>query len=335
MLEATKKIECAAESEDMIQQGLNRKAARRNLIEQVLPFVGIVLLVVLFTILTKGRFIEAKNLDLLLKQCFTMVIVMIGAAFLYAMGTLDMAMGAVMSVSALLITKLYIAGVPLILSLLAGIIVSAVLMSITAFAKNYLKIDTFIASLCVMSISTGIVSLSTKVERTFFPYSMAPWLNEPVTKIIVLVVLLAAGFIGFKYTSFSRSLKAIGGNRMVAQASGIRVKRIALLAYIVSGVLLGIASLFEVVRGGVADISVGAGMNLNVIVGLVLGGFPLHGGSRARFSAPIIGALMITALTNGLALLGQANYLGYAIRGILLIVVVSLAYDRSKGKLVT
>jgi ribose transport system permease protein len=71
------------------------------------------------------------------------------------------------------------------------------------------------------------------------------------------------------------------------------------------------------------------------MIGLVLGGFPLAGGARSRFSAPIIGALMITALTNGLALMGQANTIGYAIRGILLIIVVSMSYDKSDGELIT
>jgi ribose transport system permease protein len=335
MIKTAKTQELTGVSEDSIQMLLNRKATVKERISLILPYIGIMFLILFFTITTKGRFIEAKNLKLLLNQCFTMAVVVVGATFLYAMGNMDMGIGGVMSVSALVISALFLKGVPLLISLLSGIAVSCIFMSITALAKNYLGIMPFIASLCVMNISTGIVSVSTKVERTIFPYSKALWLDTTPAKIITLVFVIAIGYTFFKYTSFGKSLKAIGGNSTVAKISGIRIYHATTLAYIMSGVTIGIASLFAVVRGGVADVSIGSGMNLNVMIGLVLGGFPLSGGARSRFSAPIIGAMMVTVLTNGLALMGQANTIGYAIRGILLIIVVSMTYDKSDGELIT
>ena len=106
------------------------------------------------------------------------------------------------------------------------------------------------------------------------------------------------------------------------------------MAYITIGITIGVASLFAVIRGGEADISIGTGVNLNVMIAVVLGGFPLYGGANARFSAPIIGALMVTVLTNGLSMMGQANSLGYAVKGILFIIVVGLTYEKSNGKLI-
>ena len=335
MQESTKTLEPNISADDLIQQDLNKKATRRERIAMLLPYVGIVFLIVFFILTTKGGFIKPSNITLLLNQCFTMVIIMVGAVFLYSMGSLDMAIGSVMSLSALVISLLYINGVPLLLSLLGGIIASALFMSITATAKSYLHVDPFIASLCVMNIGAGIVSATAKVERIVFPYSRALWLDSTYTKVIVLVLVIAAGFTLFKYTSFSKSLKAIGGNPAVARASGIKVERVTLLAYIVTGVAIGIASLFAVVRGGIADTSIGSGMNLNVMIAIVLGGFPLSGGSHARFSAPIVGALMVTILINGLALMGYANATGYAVRGILFIVVVAMTYEKSKGKLIS
>ena len=321
-------------AEDIIQLELNRKAMRKDRVAVVLPYVGIVFLAIFFIIATGGRFVTISNLGLLLNQCLIMVIVMSGAVFLYTMGSLDMAIGSVMSISALVISVLYSNNVPLIISVLLGIITAAVSMSITAFAKCYLRIDPFIASMCVMNICAGIVSASAKVKRITFPYSTAQWLNAPLTKIIVLVLVVSVGFILFRYTSFSKSLKAIGGNPVVAKASGINVTRVTVLAYIVTGIAVGIASLFAVVRGGIADASVGSGLNLNVMIAVVLGGFPLYGGAHARFSAPIVGALMITVLINGLALMGQANALGYAVRGVLFIIVVALTCEKNKGKLI-
>jgi ribose transport system permease protein len=334
MQELSGKQQSTAVSEDEIQEILNRKAIRKDRITQLLPFIGIVVLIAFFMVTTKGRFLGAANLKLLLNQCFTMVIVMVGAVFLYSLGSMDMALGAVMGVSALVITVLYTMGIPLLISLMAGIATSILFMSVTALAKTKLHVDPFIASLCVMNVCNGIVMAVSKVGKPVFPYSKAPWLNLWNTKIVVLILVVAIGYVLFNYTAYGKSLKAIGGNPMVAHISGIKVDRVTLLAYVTVAVTLGIASLFAIVRGGLADTSVGAGVNLDVMVAVVLGGFPLSGGANAKFSAPIIGALMVTILINGLAMMGQANVLGYAVKGVLFIVVVALTYEKSNGKLI-
>ena len=207
-------------------------------------------------------------------------------------------------------------------------------MCITATAKNYLKLNPFIASLCVSNISSGIVVAVTKQGKITFPYSKAPWLNNTSTKVLVLIALILIGYVLYNYTGFGKSLKAIGGSPVVARISGVKVEKVTYLAYILIGVMIGISALFTVSRSGAVDPSVGSSMNLNVMIAIVLGGFPLSGGANARFSAPLIGALMVTVLTNGLAMMGQANALGYGIKGLLFIIVVALTYEKSKGKLI-
>ena len=321
-------------SEDGIQQKLNRDAMKKERLTQILPYAGIVILTVLFTALSKGKFISAENLNLLLNQCFTMVIIIIGATFLYSLGALDMALGQVLGVSSLVMTLLLNMGLPLIVCLAAGMAVAVGFMCITATAKNYLKLNPFIASLCVSNICSGIVSAVTKKGKVIFPYSKAPWLNDASVKIIVLVILIAAGYLIYSYTAFGKSLKAIGGNPVVSRISGIKVERTTLLAYIVMGITLGIAALFTVARAGAVDPTVGSSTNLNVMVAIVLGGFPLNGGANARFSAPIIGSLMVIILTNGLGMMGQASALGYGIKGLLFIIVIAVTYEKSKGRLI-
>ena len=151
---------------------------------------------------------------------------------------------------------------------------------------------------------------------------------------LVLIALILIGYVLYNYTGFGKSLKAIGGSPVVARISGIKVEKVTYLAYILIGVMIGISALFTVARSGAVDPSVGSSMNLNVMIAIVLGGFPLSGGANARFSAPLIGALMVTVLTNGLAMMGQANALGYGIKGLLFIIVVALTYEKSKGKLI-
>ena len=148
-------------------------------------------------------------------------------------------------------------------------------------------------------------------------------------------MLIGAGYFLFNYTGFGKSLKAIGGNTTAARISGIRVERCIFLAYAAIGFTLAVGGLFTVVRAGIADTAVGGGLNLNVMTAIVLGGFPLSGGANAKFHAPLVGALTVTILTNGLGLLGYANAVGYAIKGLLFIIVVALTYEKSKGKLIS
>jgi ribose transport system permease protein len=207
-------------------------------------------------------------------------------------------------------------------------------MCVTATAKNYLKVDAFIASLCVGSAASGIVVSVTKGAKVTFPYSRALWLSNTSVKIVVLAALILVGYILYTRTAFGKSVKSIGGNPTVARISGIHVEKTTYLAYSALGVAVSIGALFTVARSGAVDASIGSGMNLNIMIAVVLGGFPLSGGANARFSAPIIGALIVTVLTNGLAMMGQANALGYGVKGLLFIIVVVLTYEKSKGKLI-
>jgi ribose transport system permease protein len=207
-------------------------------------------------------------------------------------------------------------------------------MCVTATAKNYLRLDPFIASMCVGNIAQGIVIAATKNGKITFRYSDAPWLNLVSSKILVLMILVAVGYVLFNYTIFGKSLKAMGGSQIVSRISGINVKKNTYLAYMSLGIAAAIGGLFTVARVGAVDPSIGSSMNLNIMIAIVLGGFPLSGGANARYSAPLIGALMVTVLTNGLAMMGQANALGYGIKGFLFLMVVALTYERSKGKLI-
>ena len=323
-------------SEDQIQAELLAKTRQKERVALMLPYMGLVLLTALFTALTGGRFLTGDNLATLLDQCFVMVVVIIGGAFLYAIGGLDMAIGTVMALSAMVFTLLLNAGISFVVAMLAALALSIAFMSVTALTRNYLRVTPFIASMCVMNVCQGIVlTVTGKLGRIVFPFSRYTWLNSTAVKIVFLIVLITAGYILFNFTSFGKSLKAVGGNPQVAKISGIKVRKVVWLAYVVVSITMTLGAIFSLPRVGQADISVGSGMNLNIMTAIVLGGFPLTGGANARFSAPIVGALTVSVLTNGLGMMGESSYMGYAVKGVLFLVVVALTYEKSKGKLIS
>jgi len=106
------------------------------------------------------------------------------------------------------------------------------------------------------------------------------------------------------------------------------------LSFVMLGICIGIAAFFTLLRNGLVNAASGTGVQINVMVAIVLGGFPLAGGARARLPAAIVGALMVTILTNGLILMGLNPEWGNFAKGVLFLIVVALTYDKSKGKLV-
>ena len=323
-------------SQEEIQLVLDAKARRKQRITMVLPYVGIVLLLLFFSLFTDGKFFQIDNFKLLVSQCFTTTIVVMGCAFLYAEGCLDMAVGAVMAVSTLVLTRSILnLQLPIGIALLLAVVVSIFFMSITALTKNFLHVEAFVASMCILYLCSGIVQISEADGTTYFPYSAYKYFDSPVIKTVTLIVLFGIGYVLFNYTRVGKSLKAIGGNSVVAKISGINLNWFNWIADTLCAVTLAIAGLFSVVRTGQVDSAAGSGLNLNVITAVVLGGSPLTGGTNSRFLSPVLGSLMVTILTNGLALMGYANAIGYFIKGVMFLVVVGLTYERSKGKLIS
>jgi len=294
------------------------------------------LLFVFFSFSTNGKFFQKENFEILLSQSYTVVMVIMGCAFMYAAGGLDMAIGAVMSVGILvMVLSTTVLNIPPALAFILSLVVTIGGMSITAIARNQLNLDPFIASLCVLYAGQGIVQLSTAKGVIYVPYSIYAHLNTPTVKIIVMITVLCIGYILFNYTRVGKSLKAIGGNVQVAKISGINDKIYIWIAYVLAGVTLAIAGFFSMLRVGMVDTAAGGALNLNVITAIVLGGMPLAGGANSKFLSPVLGGLMVTILTNGLALMGYANSVGFLFKGILFLVIVSLTYERSKGKLIS
>jgi len=332
MIEKTMSYE---QDQVQIQLTLDSIARRKNRIGMVLPYFGVVLLIVFFTALTNGKFLKGDNIELLLNQCFTTVIVVMGCAFLYAEGCLDMAVGSVMGISSMVLTLCLIElHLPLVVSFLIGAIVSVVFMSITALTKNILKVEPFVASMCVNYVCSGIIQVRTAKGNMVFPFSSYAYLNEPLIKIMVIIILGAVCAILFNRTRIGKNLKIMGGSTTVARISGINLNLYNWLAYAICAITLAIAGLFSVIRVGQVDNAAGAGLSLNIITAVVLGGSPLTGGTKSRFLSPILGAIMVTLLTNGLSIMGYSNSIGYLLKGLIFLVVVGITYERSKGKLI-
>ena len=156
----------------------------------------------------------------------------------------------------------------------------------------------------------------------------------PAAAFTVLFLVFCLGWYLFNRTKLGKYQKAIGGNETVAALSGVNTRRYIILSHVILGICASIAAVFSVARSGAVAANSGAGLELDVLVALVLGGMPLSGGSRARIRAAVIGALTVTALQNGLTLVGVEASIVEGITGVLFIVCVAFTFVRKPGDIV-
>ena len=149
-------------------------------------------------------------------------------------------------------------------------------------------------------------------------------------KITLLVVAFIVCYLLFEKSWIGKANKAIGGNPLAAQQAGVNVARTRMIAYLISGVTVGVAAFVLMARAGSVSTSTGQGLEMNVITALVLGGVPLSGGSRAKMSGALIGSLSVIILRNGLIILGVNERIIEGIQGLVLLIIVFLTYVKNK-----
>jgi ribose transport system permease protein len=292
---------------------------------------------VFFVISTHGGFLAKSNLSNLVEQCFTVAVVAVGASFIYASGSMDISVGAVMALAELVLAYMMNSGrsYPIPVLLLAAICVSVICMLINGVVSTYLRVPAMVVSLCMMNVCTGIVTTAVAKKDLYVPYFDYSFLNSSLIKGSILLLIIAAGWILFHKTRIGRSLKAAGGNSVAAEESGIDCRKTIVLGFLILGICLGIAAFFSLVRVGVVTGSTGGGLGLNILVAIVLGGFPLTGGAKSRMIGAVVGAFTVTTLSNGMALLNIDTNIAALVKGVLFLTIVAISYDKSNGRIVS
>ena len=321
-------------SED-IQEVLIKKQKRKELISTLLPYTGLLFITVFLIFATNGLLIKQSNMVNLINQCFTVMIVGVGAVFVYAHGGMDFSVGAscglAQYVCVFLLTKL---GLPLPIAILGAIATGVIASSLVGSASIVLRVPAFVTSLCVRAICAGVLSMLVNGQggQMAIDYKKYLIFNNSFLRLAVLVIMIAFVYYFFEKTSLGKSEKMMGGNILTAFHSGIKINKNRILAYAIMGASVGIAAFFQVMRLGTVSSNSGSGLEFDIMIAMVLGGFPMAGGSAAKLNAVIVGAATITILSNGLILWGIDVSIVNGIKGLLLIAIVALSYDRSSLK---
>ena len=272
-------------------------------LRKFVPFLGIVLMVIIFQICSDGRLLTRGNINSILNQTVYVAIMAFGAVFVYAHGGMDLSYGGVIGFSVLISILVANTGVPVLVVFLSGIGAALVWFLLNGFVSVYLKVSPFITSLCIMYMCRGILNTVCAAQKYSIPVYLYEYDNQTL-KLFALIAVFAVCYLLFEKSPIGKQNKAIGGNPLAAKQAGVNVNAMRMLAYTISGITVGIAGFILMARAGSVSTSTGQGLEMNVITALVLGGVPLSGGSQVKMYGALIGGFSVILLRNGLIILG-------------------------------
>ena len=289
----------------------------------------IVIFIVLFVVMSifAPNFFTGNNMVNILRQVSISGICAVGMTFVMLTGGIDLSVGAILGVSGVLTAMMMLKGIPSLLASIIALALGVVIGGITGAIIHYIEIPPMIATLGTMTSLRGVAYLITGGTPVFGfdeSYSKIGQGHVGVIPIpvIILAIVYAIGIFVLSKTKFSRYVYGIGGNQEVARLSGIKVARVKIAVYAISGFCSALAGLVMLGRVNSGQPRAGESSEMDVITAVVLGGVSLNGGV-GNLSHVIFGVLIIGVLTNGMTMMAVDDYWQRVVKGLILLLAVS------------
>lgn len=290
--------------------------------DALLPFIILIAMLLLFTFTTGGAIFSGNNLMLILKQTLNVIIAALGMVFVAALGATDITQGSLVGFAGACATVVAI-GHGLVPAIVTAIVAGLLSGCFLGIVNARFKVPSFMCSLSMLIAlrSMATVAMGGSSSGLTVPSFIIALDNNSI-KIPIVVLLIVIVWYVFNYTPFGAYCRAIGENENAVKFSGVNVTKIKVIAFALSGMFTGIASLFVLARVGGCSTTLGLGFEMRVMMAMFIGGIPVEGGSGTKLYKMIVGAFMITLLENGLVLSGSSGSITQLIRGIVLLAVV-------------
>ncbi|MEM8854589.1 MAG: ABC transporter permease [Pseudomonadota bacterium] len=295
----------------------------------VLSIAGFFVVVCVFFGLTTDAFLTAPNLLNLLRQSAPILIVAVAMTFVITTGGIDLSVGSILGLVNALCAIALAAGLPWPLAVVLMLALGAGIGAFNGFFIAYEGIPAFIVTLAGLSAIRGFALLLTEGYSVpidsglFFVEIGRGWLfGIPFPAIVALAVALA-GYLALAHTPFGRYITGVGANEEAVRRSGINVRRIKLMAYVLTGTAAAAAGLVIAARLGSGSSNAGVMFELEVIAAVVLGGPNLFGG-RGTIIGTILGALTIAVISNGLILSHISPFFTQIVTGAIILAAIWL-----------
>lgn len=299
-----------------------------------LGLAGVLLaMVVLFSVLS-SHFLSYATFSTLANQIPDLMVLAVGMTFVLIIGGIDLSVGSVLALAASVVSVAILGwGWGVLPAALLGMACAALVGSLTGAITVAWRIPSFIVSLGVLEVARGGAYQLTDSRTAYIGDALA-WMSEPLafgispSFLIALLVIVVAQLVLVR-TVFGRYLVGIGTNEEAVRLAGVDPRPYKIMVFALMGMFAGLAALFQISRLEAADPNAGAGLELQVIAAVVIGGTSLMGG-RGSVVSTFFGVLIISVLAAGLAQIGASEPTKRIITGAVIVIAVVLDTYRSR-----
>lgn len=311
------------------------KSIHKETFVKIAPLIGLIFLGLIFLVLGTIKGINISyGLQAIINQSVIVAIVATGAIFIYTLGSFDISLGASTAVSALVGGMAYLKTESLLVMFLVCVGVAILVAIINSFMAALFNLPVFVTTVAMLSVLNAIVLLLIGMNGTgseiSVPSVAVTHLDTLFVKIIVLGLFFLFCVFIYNYTKIGRQQKLIGGNPICAKLTGISEKKLSIIAFIITGLGIGIASFLTIVYAPTLTQHTAGSIGMDVIIAIVFGGMPVSGGPASKISAAIIGAFSMTLLSQIMLMMNFNTGIGQMVKAIIFLGVVCLAMSNYK-----
>jgi ribose transport system permease protein len=307
---------------------------RTNVVNQI-PALVLVAMCVVSTLMS-DRFLSSTNITNVLLQAAVLAVISVGMTFVVIGGGFDLSVGSIVGLSGCVAAEVMLrAGI--LAGVVSGIATGAAVGLANGLVIARANVSPFIATLGSMVFVRGLALLMTKgapvvgddgLPAGFIRFGTARLFGIPWPVLAAIFIFVIFAWVLHK-TAFGTRVFATGGSREAAFLSGVPVRRVTLLVYVICGITAGIAGVMLAARLQSGQPTAGEFYELTAIAAVVLGGAALHGGEGYLYKT-MIGVLIMTVLTNSLNLMGVDSYWQRIAIGV--VIVAAAAADQLRAK---
>jgi ribose transport system permease protein len=310
-----------------------------GLIGKLGPLLGLILVVVLFALLRPGTFLTLDNAELILLQTAVVGTAALGTTLVIISGGIDLSIGSNIALCTVAIAILLSRGLPPLIAAAGGVLTGALCGLVISLIITRLQLSPFIVTLGMWGALRGAAKGLAGETMVQAPTT---WLNGLLNTlrpgqrwmlvppgVWMMLLLAAAVSAALRYTRVGRHIFAIGSNEQTARLCGVRVEPTKLLIYTVAAAFAGLAGVLQFSYLTVGDPTTADGYELAAIAAVVIGGASLAGGQGSIFGS-LIGAMIMTTISNGCTKVGLANWVQEIVTGA--IIVFAVALDRFRHR---
>lgn len=313
------------------------------------PVLFLIVLAVIFTY-QEPAFASERNFWFLLRQNFVYGILAVGMTFVILTGGIDLSVGSVLAFAGLVAAAVAKGsgwrdvgnpdpgGSAVLMGALAGMAIGAGAGLLQGFAIAKLKVPAFVVTLGGLAAWRGaaqVLSQGEPINKFSDQYRFwgSGFVGPAPVPVLIFAAFVILGILVLRFTTYGRSIYAVGGNPEAARLSGLNTTALIMSVYVISGFLAGLCGFLLTSRLGAAEVVAGQGYELIVIAAVVIGGTSLFGGEGSVLGT-LVGTLLIGVLYSGLAINNVNPYYQPIIIGVIVVLSVyldQLAKRRRRG----